>query len=101
MNSSEPQLLSKALAELIALRGFARARSANDLQDAWQKVAGDAWAAATKAIKVTRGVLYVDVRSSALLGELAAFHGPDLTTRMQQQSPQLRVKSIKFRLSGM
>lgn len=100
MSAQDPQLLSTALAELIALRGYARSRADSDLQNTWQTVAGD-WAATTKAIKITRGVLHVEVRSAALLGELTSFHRPELTTRFQQQAPHLNVKSIKFRLVGM
>ncbi|OYW19030.1 MAG: hypothetical protein B7Z55_09615 [Planctomycetales bacterium 12-60-4] len=100
MAPRDPQLLSQALAELISLRGFARSRADSDLHDTWRKVAGDSWSESTKPVKISRGVLYVDVRSSALLGELAAFHGPELTQQFQQLAPHLRVKSIKFRLAG-
>ena len=43
--SQEPQPLSIALAELIALRGFARVRSDDELRSAWQRVAGEELAA--------------------------------------------------------
>jgi predicted nucleic acid-binding Zn ribbon protein len=101
MTSPDPQLLSTALAELIALRGFARPRAEQELQDTWRQVAGEDWSAATKPQKITRGVLYVEVKSSALLGMLTAFHRPELTAKFQQQAPHLNVKSIKFRLAGL
>lgn len=101
MTSRDPQLLSSALAELIALRGLARTRAASDLEEAWSHVAGDQWALATRPLKISRGVLHVEVKSAALLGQLVAFHRVELTSRFQQQVPHLNVKSIKFKLAGM
>jgi hypothetical protein len=94
---SDPQPLSLALAELIAVRGFARSRADDDLQIAWRAAAGE-FAASTKAVKVARGVLSVEVRSTGVLNELVAFHAATLTAAMQREAPQLRIKSIKFRL---
>lgn len=94
---SDPQPLSLALAELIAVRGFARVRADDDLQRAWQSAAGE-FAATTRALKVMRGVLLVEVRSTAILNELVSFHSPTLTAAMQRAAPQLRIKSLKFRL---
>lgn len=100
MSAREPQLLSQAIAELIAVRGFARTRAASDLERFWNETSGEKWSPATKPLRITRGVLHVEVQSSALLGQLTAFHGPELTTRFQQIAPHLKVKSIKFRLKG-
>jgi hypothetical protein len=96
---SDPLPLSAALAELIAVRGFARRQADGELQQAWAAAAGSEWSAATRPGRIVRGVLQVDVTSAALLGELTSFHGPELTRRMQQAVPQLRIKSIKFRLA--
>jgi len=94
---SEPQPLSLALTELIAVRGFARVRAEDDLQRAWKAAAGD-FASMTRPLKVVRGVLSVEVRSPAVLNELVSFHAAELTKRMQREAPQLRIKSLKFRL---
>ncbi|MDZ4686967.1 MAG: DUF721 domain-containing protein [Planctomycetaceae bacterium] len=94
---SDPQPLSLALAELIAVRGFARTRADDDLQIAWRTAAGEL-AQSTRAVKVARGVLSVEVTSTGVLSELVSFHASELTAKMQRQAPQLRIKSIKFRL---
>jgi hypothetical protein len=94
---SEPQPLSLALAELIAVRGFARGRADDDLQRAWREAAGE-FASSTRALKVARGVLLVEVSSTGVLSELVSFHAAELTARMQRQAPHLRIKSLKFRL---
>jgi hypothetical protein len=96
---ADPLPLAAALAELIAVRGYARRQASSDLETAWQAAAGPEWSGRTRAAKVTRGVLIVDVTSSSALSELTAFHGPALTLAVQQQAPQLRIKSIKFRLA--
>lgn len=97
MTSADPSLLSSALTELIALRGFARSRADLDLQEAWKTAAGEEWSHGTQPVRISRGVLTVEVRSSALLSELVAFHSPELTRKIQQQAPHLKVKSIKFK----
>lgn len=99
--ANDPQPLSIALAELIALRGFARVRSDDELQTAWKKIAGEEFAPHTRPLQVTRGVLTVSVDSAPLLSELVAFRTAELLQRMKQQYPHLKVKSLKFRLTGM
>jgi hypothetical protein len=61
-------------------------------------MAAGEFASTTRAVKVARGVLSVEVRSTGVLNELVAFHAGALTAAMQKQAPQLRIKSIKFRL---
>uniref|UniRef100_A0A7C4QT32 DUF721 domain-containing protein n=1 Tax=Schlesneria paludicola TaxID=360056 RepID=A0A7C4QT32_9PLAN len=97
---SDPVPLAQALTELIALRGLARRQADTALQEAWAAAAGPAWAPLTRPGRIVRGVLQVEVASSALLGELTAFHGPELTRRLQQAAPHLRIKGIRFRLTG-
>jgi hypothetical protein len=99
--SQEPQPLSIALAELIALRGFARVHSDDELRSAWKRVAGDELAAQARPLQLTRGVLTIAVSSAPLVNELASFQSADLLARLQQVVPHLKIKSLKFRLNGM
>ncbi len=99
--SQEPQPLSIALAELIALRGFARVRSDDELRSAWQRVAGEELAAQARPLQISRGILTIAVSSAPLLNELATFQSPDLLKRLRQLAPHLNIKSLKFRLNGM
>ncbi len=94
----DPLPLANALAELIAVRGYARRQADADLQAAWETAIERQWPGQTHASRVVRGVLQVTVTSSALLSELSAFHQAALTTALQNQAPHLRIKSIKFRL---
>lgn len=98
--SRDPQPLSTALAELIALRGFARKQGHDDLQRAWEAVAEPEWAAMAKPLKIQKGVLHVSVSNAALLSQLAAFHAAELAGKLQSQFPRLQIRSLKFQLAG-
>ncbi|WP_010587807.1 DUF721 domain-containing protein [Schlesneria paludicola] len=100
MAARDPQLLSLALSELIALRGFARVRGDNELEAVWKAVAGPELAAQTRPLQVSRGVLMVSVENAPLLSEISAFQGPELLQRLKQKAPHLKIKNLKFKLSG-
>ena len=95
-----PQALRNVLSELVALRGYARREGARELQQAWARVAGETVASQTRALEVKRGVLQVAVASSVLLSELVGFYRTQLVTRLKTQSPELRIKDVKFRLDA-
>lgn len=100
MAARDPLPLSFALSELIALRGFARVRSDNELEEAWKQVAGPDLAAQTRPIRVSRGTLTVSVENAPLLSELASFKGPELLQLIKQRYPHLKIQTLKFKLSG-
>lgn len=100
MVARDPLPLSVALSELIALRGFARVHSNNDLETAWKKVAGSELAAQTRPTLVSRGTLTVAVENAPLLSELASFQGPELLQKLKQEFPHLKIKNLKFKLTG-
>jgi hypothetical protein len=100
MVAHDPVPLSVALSELIALRGFARIRSDNELEVAWKTVAGAELAGQTRPVQVSRGTLTVSVENPPLLNELVSFQGPELLQRLKQQYPHLKIQKLKFKLSG-
>ena len=93
-----PLHLSKALAELIALRGLARPQGDAQLQAAWDQAAGSEIAPHTRVGELSRGTLQIQVANAALLAELNGFHKTTILKSLQQTRPELRVKSLKFRL---
>ena len=101
MVARDPIPLSAALSELIAIRGFARVRSDSELEEAWKQVAGPDLAAQTRPQKVSRGTLTVSVENAPLLNELSSFQGPELIRRLTEQYPHLKIRTLKFKLSGM
>lgn len=98
VQDSGPLHVSKALAELIALRGFAKPQGDAQLQAAWDLAAGSEIAPHTKVSELNRGVLQILVANAALLAELNGFHKTPILKTLQQKRPELRVKSLKFRL---
>lgn len=102
--SRGPQPLSKAISEVIALRGLANAGADAQVAAAWKDVAaavaGEALAAGTRATTINRGTLQVSVNSAPLLGEVVSFHKPQLIKLIKDRYPHLKVRDIKFRLKG-
>lgn len=100
MVARDPLPLSIALGELIAIRGFARVRGDEELDSAWKKVAGADVASQSKPLSISRGALTVAVENAPLLSELASFRQPELLQSLKQHYPHLKIKSLKFKLSG-
>jgi len=101
MAERDPQPLSVALAQLIAMRGYARKQSINDLSQAWRISAGDEVASQTRAEKVVRGTLQVAVDNTPLYSELSAFLGAEILKALQEKAPQFKIKKLKFYLQGL
>ena len=96
---AEVEHLSKALSELIALRGLARVGGDSQLAAVWSEIAGEQIAGRTKVLGLKRGVLHIGVNSSALLGQLASFHKQSLLRQLKQQR-ELKIRDLKFELRG-
>lgn len=94
----EPHHVSKVLAELIARKGLARVHGTEQLQQAWQTVAGEEIGRQSKVLNLSRGVLSVGVGSSAVLNEVVGFHKAALLQQLQQQFAYLKIREIKFKL---
>lgn len=95
-----PQRLSLALNELIALRGYARARGDAQLQAAWRDAAGQTIARQTRAVAIRRGVLHISVAHAPLLSELAGFYRQELLGKLNELHPHLNVRDLKFKLDS-
>lgn len=95
-----PRPLSEALAEVVALRGLARFQGDAQLQEIWNSVAGERFAAATKVIGIKRSVLQIAVRNAPLLSELVSFHQHTLKESLRQNHPHLKIRDLKFVLKS-
>src|SRR5258708_690831 len=100
MAARDPLPLSVALSELIAIRGFARVRSDSELEAAWKKVAGPEISAQSRPLPISLGTLVISVENAPLLSELASFQMPELLKSLKLQYPHLKIKTLKFKLSG-
>ena len=97
---SGPQPLSRAVSELIALRGYARVEGARQLQSAWAQAAGATIARQTRAVAIRRGVLHVSVDHAPLLSELAGFYRHSLLEKFRELHADLGVRDLKFKLDS-
>jgi hypothetical protein len=95
---SGPEHLAQALSRLIALRGLARVRGESQLQESWNKAAGERIAGHTRALEIRRGVLHIGVANAPMLGELASFHKVNILMKLQTDYPDLKIRDLKFKL---
>lgn len=95
---SSPLHVSRALSELIALRGFARSQGDAQLQRAWDLAAGAEIAAHTRVGELNRGTLQVMVANPALLAELNGFHKANILQALREAQPEYKFKQLKFKL---
>jgi predicted nucleic acid-binding Zn ribbon protein len=96
----EPQRLSVAISEYITRRGFARVQGNAQLQNIWDKIAGERISAKTKVMGLNRGKLEVGLSSSALLNELVSFKRAELLQKMQAEYPEHKINDLKFKLKS-
>ena len=66
--------------------------------EAWQRAAGAELAAEARPSGLRKGVLTVEVRSSALLHEIEGFRKDELLSRFLAAAPEGRVTGLRFRL---
>ena len=93
-----PLHVSRALTELIAIRGFARSQSDAQLQAVWDQAVGAEIAAYTRVGELNRGTLQVMVANPVLLAELNGFHKANILQSLQKASPAYKFKQLKFKL---
>lgn len=96
----KPVPLSAVLNEVIQKRGINRMQGNNQLQEVWKTVAGEQIASQTKVGELRNGSLQILVGNSPLLGELVSFHQASLLKGMQKAMPEMKLKSLKFRLNS-
>ena len=97
MKERGPELLGEILSRLFTARGWGRRQDRLHLERAWAEAAGPALAAETRALGLRRGVLEVEVGSSALLQELAHFHKRRLLEELRRRLPGSRLNDLRFR----
>ncbi len=97
-NDPGPLHVSRALTELIALRGFARSQGDAQLQTAWDQAVGAEIAAHTRVGELNRGTLQIMVANPALLAELNGFHKGNILEALKAARPEYKFKQLKFKL---
>lgn len=93
-----PTPLGDALGAFLRKRGLDREVKSQELLSRWGEVVGERIARVAQPSGVARGVLYVEVRSSAWMSELTLMKS-ELLRRLNAGAGQGRVERIVFRLA--
>jgi hypothetical protein len=91
-----PQRIGDLLGRLMARKGYAERQVAEEMETWWKQAAGAAWGAQSRPGKLSRGVLHVVVRNSAVLQELT-FQKRALLASMGELS-QGKVRDLRLRV---
>ncbi len=94
-----PQTAADLISKLIASRGFSQELFSDELQQAWQRVAGSSFTGKTQATIIQRGALQVIVDSSPALQQLG-FVKTQLLSDIQSALPDAGIRSLKFRVGA-
>src|SRR5688572_12516449 len=92
-----PESLAEILSRLFTSRGWGRRQDRLHLERAWAEVAGPLIAPHTRVGTLRRGVLEVQVDSSALMQELSGFHKRRLLEQLRRQLPNTPIGDLRFR----
>lgn len=68
------------------------------LIEAWPEIVGPKIAEMTKAVSIEQGSFLVLVQNSTLHSLLSTYEKPRLLKKIQETFPQLRIKTIRFKL---
>lgn len=98
----QPKAAKDVVASVIAKRGYAAAKSANELQAAWRDAASavlgeEALAKMTQAKGLARGKLEVTVANHVVMQEIN-FHRPQLLAAIQETQPDARISGLRFKV---
>jgi predicted nucleic acid-binding Zn ribbon protein len=93
-----PERIADVLSELMARRGFARLKSSDACQSAWNEAAGPL-AAYTRVGQVRRGTLEVIVANSTLIQELT-FQKGGILKALARLLPDQPIRDLRFRLGA-
>lgn len=92
--------LGDALARVLSKKGLREGLRLEGVRQKWRQAVGEDLAARTRVVSFQRGVLRVEVQSSALLQELASIYKEGLTRSLATGDSPLAVRDIHFRLPG-
>jgi predicted nucleic acid-binding Zn ribbon protein len=97
MRGGDPTRLGDALGAFLRKHGLDEEVAGQEAVERWAEVVGERIAAAARPTGMARGVLYVEVRSSAWMSELSTMRR-EILSRLNAGRKEGRVERIVFRL---
>jgi hypothetical protein len=86
------------LARVVRESGVTKTRRGSSIAELWARAAGPELAQETRPCTLRQGVLTVEVRSAALLAELAGFRTDEMLARLLAEDSSGRFTGVRFRL---
>lgn len=90
--------MGKILERVLRGSGVTKTRRGSSVADLWARAAGPELGAETRPSTLKKGVLTVEVRSAALLAELAGFRTDEMLARLLAEDSSGRITGLRFRL---
>lgn len=94
-----PKKMGDVVNTLLAKRGYAQVQTQEALQREWESVVGSQLARSSRAGRLSRGVLEVVVRNSAVLQELT-FQRNQLLDKLATRLEGVSLKRLRFRVGA-
>jgi predicted nucleic acid-binding Zn ribbon protein len=93
--------LREAIASFMETSGLSRATLSDQIGRAWVDILGPEIARHTRLSRtIHKGVLHVEVDSSALLGELSGFRRAEILKGLQERVKRQHISDLKFKLGS-
>jgi len=93
--------LKEAIESFLRQSGLSRRSAQDHLGRAWVEAAGPEAALHTRITRtIRRGVLNVEVDSSALLAELSGFRKPEILAVLRERFKREYIEDIRFKLGS-
>jgi hypothetical protein len=98
----EAQSISNLLPDALKSLGCSRRKEKilGVIEKEWIELVGRKWAKDTRPVGLKQDILQVEVKSSAVLYELAHFEKERLLKEIQTKYAEARVRDINFRVGG-
>ena len=96
-HARQPRGIKNIVNQVITTRGYANRQGSEQLQTVWNDAIGEPFAPLTQVAGMKRGVLEILVANSTLLQEIN-FQRPQLLKKIQQQLPEAKITSLRFRI---
>lgn len=93
-----PQSARSVLNKLMAKRGYNQQQVSVSLTDLWEAVVPPQWRNQSQVKSYKRGTLEIKVSNPAILQQLE-FSKLQLLKTIEQKSPELKIKNLRFSLS--
>lgn len=92
-----PRRPADILGQLMARKGYAQTKTANELEVTWNEIVGAKWQVKTKVGAIRSGVLEIIVSNSSVNQQLE-FKKKKFLVELQTRLPQNNFKDLRFRV---